>query len=378
MTRGWASIFAPLFFLFFLMLPLGYGQVEKIVFAAGTPEDKDLNLITSEPDAQKKIAMYQDFLQKYASNPAAVAYANWQLSQEYQGAGDLQKATEYGDKAVAGSPRNLDILEAQVTLAIQTKDNAKAFRYAEQGGEVYDSIEKQPKPADDTDEVFASTIATEKETNQSSYEFFEGAAFNAIVGEPDAKTRMDYIDKFNGAFPNSKLQDQVTSYAMLSLSELKDTHRLLAYADKALAANPNNIPALLLLANNYVDGPEPAKAAPYAQRVIAAAKVDDPTADHSRKISAGVAHCILGRVYAKQERTAASIAELKSAILLLKGQDEQQYSIAAYFLGWDYAKLHQLTEARAVLTDAVAITGPVQQPARDLLAKVNAARASGK
>jgi hypothetical protein len=374
MTRAQALIFAGL--LFFFMLPLGYGQVDKIVIPAGTPEDKDLNVITSEPDAPKKIAMYQDFLQKYASNPVAVAYANWQLSQAYQGGGDLQKATEYGDKAVAGSPHNLDILESQVTLAIQTKDNVRAFKYAEQGGEVFDSIDKQPKPADVTDEQFATLVATEKETNQSSYEFFEGAAFNAIAAEPDAKTRMDYIEKFTGAFPNTKLQEQVASYAMLSLSELKDNHRLVAYAEKALAANANNVPALLLLANAYVDG-EPGKAVPYAQRAIAAAKADDPAADRSRKVSAGVAHKILGIVYAKQEKTAASVAELKSATALLKGQDEQQYAVAAYFLGWDYAKLNRLTDARVALTDAAAISSPVQQPSKDLLLKVNTARASG-
>ncbi len=375
MTRVRGSIFAVLFF--FLMSSLGYGQVDKIVFPAGTPEDKDLNLITSEPDAQKKIAMYEDFLQKYASNPVAVTYADWQLSQQYQAAGDLQKATDYGDKAVAGSPHNLDILESQVTLAIQTKDNAKAFKYAVQGGEAYDSIDQQPKPADMTDEQFASTIATEKDTDQSSYEFFEGAAFNAIVAETDAKTRMDYIDKFASTFPKTKMQEQLASYAMLSLSELKDTKRLLAYAEKALAANPDNLPALLLLANAYVDSPEPAKAVPYAQRAIAAAKADDSAADHSRKVSAGVAHSILGRVYAKQNKTAASIPELKSATALLKGQDEQQYSIAAYYLGYDYAKLGRLTEARAVLTELVATPSPVQQLAQDLLTKVNAARATG-
>jgi len=164
---------------------------------------------------------------------------------------------------------------------------------------------------------------------------------------------------------------------MLSLSELKDTHRLIAYAEKALAANPNNLPALLLLANAYVDGPEPAKAVPYAQRAVVAAKADDPTADHSRKVSAGVAHSILGRVDAKQEKAAASIAELKSAIALLKGQDDQQYRIAAYYLGFAYAKVGRLTDARAVLTDLVATPSPVQQLAKDLLTKVNTARATG-
>ena len=364
-------------FLVFRMLPLGYGQVDTMAIPAGTPEDKDLNLISDEPDAQKKIAMYLDFLQKYPSNQLATAYASWQLSQAYQAAGDLQKATEYGDKAAAASPRNVDILESQVTLATQTKDNARAFKYAELGGEAYDSIEKQAKPQDLSDADFAAQIASEKETNADAYQFFEASAFNAIVGETDAKTRMDYIDKFTTTFPNTKMQEQVTSFAMLSLSELKDTHRLIAYAEKALAANPNNLPALLLLANAYVDGPEPAKAVPYAQRAVVAAKADDPAADHSRKVSAGVAHSILGRVDAKQEKAAASIAELKSATVLLKGQDDQQYRIAAYYLGFEYAKVGKLTDARAVLTDLVATPSPVQQLAKDLLAKVNTARASG-
>jgi hypothetical protein len=109
-----------------------------------------------------------------------------------------------------------------------------------------------------------------------------------------------------------------------------------------------------------------------------AAKADDPAADKSRKISAGVGHSVMGRAYAKQEKTLASITELKSATGLLKGQDEQQFAIAAYYLGWDYAKLNRLTEARTVLNEAIAIPGPVQQPAKELLTKVNSARAAGK
>jgi len=356
-------------------------QVDTIVIPAGTPEDRDLNAINSQQDPQKKLSMYQDFLEKYASNPAAVAYGNWQLSEYYQSAGDFQKAIEAGDKALVGSPRNLDILTSQVTIAQQLKDNARLFKYSIQGGDAFDSIEKQPKPADATDEQFAAKIASEKEAHKSAYDFFENAGFNAIAGESDAKTRMDEIDKFTVTFAKSKMDAQVAQYAMLSLSELKDNRRLVDYANRALAAKPDNLPALLLLANFYVDSGEPGavpKAVTYAQRAIVAAKADDPAADKSQKVSAGVAHSVMGRAYAKQEKTPASIAELKSAVGLLKGQDEQQAAVAAYYLGWDYAKLNRLTEARAALNQAVAIPGPVQQPAKDLLAKVNAARAAGK
>lgn len=356
-----------------------HAQVNKISIAAGTPEDKDLIAIGNEQDAQKKIAMYQDFLTKYASNASAVAYANWQLSQSYQSLGDLGKALDCGDKAMAGSPNNLDILMSQVMIAQQSKDNSKVFQYANDGGEAYDSIEKQTKPSGMSDEQFASSIAEDKATNKNAYEFFQNAAFSSIGAETDAKVRMDRIEKFSATFPKSGMDEQLTSYALLSLSELKDTPRLIAYGEKTLAANPNNMAAMLMLANTYVDSGEPgalSKAAKYAEQAILVAKADAPDADKSRKISAGVAHSTLGRVYAKQQKTMPSITELKAATTLLKGQDEQQYAVAAYFLGWDYAKQKRLSEARAVLSDAASIPGPMQPSTKELLGKVNSARAA--
>jgi hypothetical protein len=121
---------------------LGCAQLDKIVIPAGTPEDQALTAISNETDAQKKLAMYQDFLQKFAANPVAVAYGNWQISQAYQTAGDLQKARDYGDKAQAGSPRNLDIFVSQAGIAQQMKGTAKLMDYATRGGELYNSIAK--------------------------------------------------------------------------------------------------------------------------------------------------------------------------------------------------------------------------------------------
>lgn len=367
-----AAVFLPLFL---------QAQLDKIVIPAGTPEDQALQAITNEQDAQKKVAMYEDFLQKFASNPAAVAYGNWQISQYEQNAGDLQKALEYGDKALASSPHNLDILVSQTNIAQQMKDNAKVMDYAVRGGEAYNSIGKQPKPEGLSDADFATRNEEEKVGAKNSYEFLEAAGFNAIVGEANAKTRMAYIERFTPAFPNSRFEEQVASYAMVSLSELKDMSRLVLYGEKALAANPNSLSTLLLLATAYVDDPKPgseSKAIPYAQKAIDIAKADAPDADRSRKLSAGLARSTLGYAYMKQNKTAAAVPELKAASALLKGVDEQQYAVALYRLGYAYAKLNKVTEAREVLMEAVKIAGPVQPLSQDLLTKVNAARAKGK
>jgi tetratricopeptide (TPR) repeat protein len=359
---------------------LGRAQVDKIEIPAGTPEDQALAAISNEQDAQKRLVMYQDFVQKFSENPAAVAYGDWQISQAYQAAGDLPKAMEYGEKALAGKPHNLDIIVSQANIAQQMKDNAKVMQYAVQGGEVCNSIAKQPKPDGVSDQEFASRIDEEKKTSQSSCEFLEAAAYNSIAAESNAKTRMAYIGRFTPAFPDSRFQESITTYAMMSLSELKDSARLISYGEKVLASSPNSLPTLLLMANTYSEDPKPgsvAKAAAYAQKAIDVAKADAPDADRSRKVSAGVAYSTLGYALMKQDKTATAIPALKSAVSLLKGQDDQSYAIAGYRLGYAYAKLSKVSEAREVLTDVVKIDGPVQQLAKDLLLKVNAARSKG-
>jgi tetratricopeptide (TPR) repeat protein len=273
---GSLVLFAVFLYLLFF-LPQAGAQSDKILIPAGTPEDHELQAISNEQDAAKKLAMYQDFVQKYSSNPAAVAYGDWQISQAYQSTGDLTKALEFGDKALVGSPRNLDILISQASIAQQAKDNAKLMDYAAKGGEVCHSIANQPKPPDMTDEAFKQQVADDKSAAKNSCNFLESAAFNVIAGEDNARNRMAAIEKFSAAFPDSVFQDQVSSYAMYTLGpgQLNDQARLFAYGEKTLAANPNSLPALLLLAGTYVDDSKPgslAKAISYSQKAITVAK----------------------------------------------------------------------------------------------------------
>jgi len=375
---------SPLSLMFVLMVgPLLHAQNDRIVIPAGSPEDQSIQEISKESDGQKKITLYEEFLQKYSSNPAAVAYGNWQISQAYQGNGDLPKALEFGDKALAASPHNMDILISQAGIAQQLKDDGKIIDYAEKGGLAFEGVAKQPKPDGTSDDDFKASILSDQDSLKSGHAFLESLGFNAITDEKDAKKRMSYIERYTAAFPNSQFQEQVSQYAMYTLGpgQLNDSARLVAFGEKSLAANPNSMPVLLMLANTYVEETKPAswgKAATYSQKVVGLAKANEADADRTRKLSAGVAHSTLGYAYMKQDKTTAAIPELKSASALLKGQDDVAYATALYRLGYAYAKVSKNTEAREVLSEAVKIEGPLQQPSRELLEKVNAARAKGK
>src|SRR5882757_5182244 len=171
MKRYADALLLVVLFGFLLITARAGAQGSKIEIAAGTPEDHDLQAITNEQDAAKKVAMYQDFVQKFSSNPAAVAYGNWQISQAYQTSGDLSKALDYGDKALGGSARNLDILVSQASIAQQAKDNAKLVDYAAKGGEVCNSIGKQRKPDGVSDDDFKRQVEEEKNAAKNSCDF---------------------------------------------------------------------------------------------------------------------------------------------------------------------------------------------------------------
>ncbi|HSB74775.1 MAG TPA: hypothetical protein VLC12_03945 [Terriglobales bacterium] len=367
----WSALLIPV-----VLGALAQAQIQKILIPAGTPEDQALQAISNQSDAQKRIPMLQDFLQKFSSNPQAVAYGNWQLSQAYAGSGDNAKALEAGDKALAAAPNNLDILVSQAGVAQQLKDWGKVLDYSVRGGELYNSTYGKAKVTN----AAATSDDSASDTDKQSFQFLEAAGYNAIAAEQDPKTRMAYIERYTPAFPESKFAEPISQYAIYSLQQLNQPERLVAYGEKSLASDPNSLPTLILLANAYSEEPKGAdlgKAISYARKAIDLAKADSPDATRQQKLSAGVAHSALGYALMRQEKTPAAITEFKAATSLLK-EDPASYQMALYRLGYGYAKLGRLAEARTTLTEAAGIEGAYQQPAKDLLVKVNSARTRRK
>lgn len=351
----------------------GWSQSTKIVIPAGTPEDKELANIAAEQDAQKRIPMYEDFAKTYENNKPAFAYAEWQLSQLYLAAGDAGKAVDPGNKALALYPTNLDIIVSQAGVDQALKDNGAVVDLAARGAAVYHSIATQSKPADVSDVDWTHRIADEEAEAKPGYDFLEVAAYNAINAEQDGNKRMSYIEKFTPAFPKSQFEKPVSQLALYTLNQLNQPERLEAYGEKALAANPDSVPTLLMLANAYSEDPKQlTKAATYASKVISLEGANATSGDKVQRNSAGLAHSTLGYVYLKQEKIAAALPELRTAVSLLQ-DDPQDQQAALFRLGWAYAKMNHRADAIASLQKAVAINGPYQAPAKDMLAKVTAA-----
>ena len=372
-----AGLPASLLLLTLLALPAA-GQVSKIMIPAGSPEDQALQTISNEQDPQKRNALYVEFVGKFASNPAAVAYGNLQISQFYLATGDTAQALAYGDKAVAAMPDSFDVLASQVTVAQQMKDNGKILEYAVRGGTVFQKIGKQSKPEGVSAEDFESRNNRMREDSRANYEYLESAAYNAIAGESNGKKRMSYIEQYNAAFPDSRYQDQVTQFAIISLQQMNDRPGVIAFGEKALAANPDSVTTLLLLAETMAeDAKTRPKALEYARKAVALTKAGEASGDPQKELLAGSARSVLGFALTMQGNYGAAIPELKAAAGPLKDQEAAE-SRVLYCLGFSYAKLRQYSEARAYLTQASNVPGPFQGEARKVLVQVNALRAKGQ
>jgi tetratricopeptide (TPR) repeat protein len=347
----------------------------KIVIPAGTPEDKALNDINQESAVEKKTAMLEEFVQKFSESKPAVAYGNWQLSQLVSGS-DPAKALDYGDKALAAMPDVLDILQSQTDLAQQGKAYSKVVDYATRGAVVIGNIPKLPKPAEMDEESWKGNLAHEQELAQPIYDYMATAAYNAMANEPDAKKRVTEIERFLTVFASSKLAENATVLAVATYQETNDFPKLVAYGEKAIAADPKNVSLMTVMANAFAEDPKGAelgKATMYATKAIELAKADKTSPEENRLITEGFAHQVLGYALLRQEKTPAAIAELKTASAMLKS-DPAKYSITLYRLGFAYAKSNQVANAKQVLTEATTVQGPFKDAAKDLLVKVNAAK----
>jgi tetratricopeptide (TPR) repeat protein len=353
---------------------LGFAQASRIVIGAGTPEDKALQTISAETDAQKRLVLLEQFNKDFASNPSAVAYGYWQMLQAYQGLSQFDKAIASGEKAMELAPGNLEILSSLCGVAQISQEFGKMVDYAARGGKAFNGIATQPKPADMSAQDWASRIEQDQTSYRQSYEYLEAAAVNAIGNENDPKKRLAMIEKFTPAFPNSKFEVEISQFTMAALQGLNDPAKSIQFGEKALKANPDNVSTLLLLANAYVDeNKNLAKAVEYGQKAVKLSSATAATPDSSpdQKLTAGMAKSTLGWAYLKQDKAALAAPELKDATSLLSenaGLLEEAY----YRAGFAYAKLGKKAEAQDALQKCIAMKGPFLKYAQQLLAEVNA------
>ena len=114
-----------------LMLPAtAQEQKQRFTINVGTPEGQMLQAIGQEADDQKKLALAQDFLDKYPKHEGA-GWVTSQLVAIYVTQKDYDKGLEAGDKAFANDPNDLDVAYNTLKAAPRIGEDLVGARVAD-------------------------------------------------------------------------------------------------------------------------------------------------------------------------------------------------------------------------------------------------------
>ncbi len=349
---------------------------KRVLIPANSPEDKALGAISAENDQQKKVAMIEEFIQKFAGSDA-VLVALETLQAEYMKVQDYRMALETGERALALDPLDFIVIANMVRAAEQMNDTQKLFSLAERTGEMVKKFKSTPLPAGMSQEDWTSRQQTDLAGIADDYNYVAYTFYSKAVGDPDLAQRISLLERFAGAFPGSPYTAYAYQAAAATAQQANEPAKLAELAQKALALNPNSISMLILTSDSWSESGENLDEAekngrralellPKAERPT---NVPEETWKHQISVQEGLAHSILGQILIRRQKTAEAIAELKLASPLLKSEPVS-YARNQYRLGFALGKLRRNAEARTVLNEVAALDTPYKNLILELLRQV--------
>ena len=347
---------------------------KKYKITPDSPEDKALLEIQGETDAKKRLAMLDEFRQKFASSEA-LPYTYHLYLAAYMELRDYDRAIEAGEKAADADNEEVGVLTNLVRACHTKGDFVRVDKWTTVAAAAYQkALANRPAELDDDD------WKKRQETLKSYADFLEYALFDAAARDATPE-RLKYVESFAKAFPQSERMKKLPALYALAYQQLNDIAKMTEYAEKAAAAEPDNEAMLLLLGETYISQQKPklAEAQQMAQSLLKVMEgktkpdgVADADWNNYLNNYRGAAYSILGRVLMHQEKTTAALTELQTAAKLLES-NPQALAPVLYFMGYGYAKLQRYNDARPVLNQIVKLGGPYAQPAQDILRKIRAA-----
>jgi tetratricopeptide (TPR) repeat protein len=352
----------------------------------GSPEDKLMLAVNGADDPNAKVAALAKFTQEQP-NSTYLHCAEQLLTKNYVALKQYDQAIAAGQKAVAAGYVDMSFLENLL----------QAYLGSGKGGnEAFDIIMKAPaeikaemvvaRSNTESDAQYEAAQKAAAKRAQDNTQYMIYAFFRLLPGVTDPNQMIKVLDQFTQAYPEAaqKQGGQLNYRYAVAYTQINQVEKADEYAEKAIAADPNNVEALNLVAYDYAlrRRTNQAKAAEYAKKVLTVTPtrqkpqgLTDEAFKAQQDTQEGMAHLTLG--FLALQKTGAShhtdtaIKELKQAAELLSAIPELQGE-AYYFLGYSYEADYppQHRSAMAALEQNIKIQNSMQGQARALLAKI--------
>jgi hypothetical protein len=356
---------------------------------ANTSEDQLMLAVNGADKPEEQIAALEKFAQEHADSkfmPCVYEYltsTNLKLS-------NFDKAIEYGEKDLAANYVDLNLAISLLKAYIGAgKANDAAFDLIAKSPDLIKKEMTPSKPGNVSDADWQKMQEDAAASAKDDRAFMEYAFFQLLPRVADANKRVQYLDGFAQAYPDTTNAGQLNFQYFVAYAMLNNMAKADGYGEKAATADPPNIVALNLVADSYatrqINLDKAATYAKKAQDLASSMKKPEGESDEQFKTeqnnALGLAHLTLGYVAfqhaSKTKKVGPAIQDLNAAVDLLKANPEFQGK-ALFLLGnayeFEYPPNHR--QAIEALTKASALQSTFAAPSRDLLAKVKKAAGS--
>jgi len=352
-----------------------------------TPEDELTLAYNGAENPQEQIAALDKFVQEQPDSkflPCAHEY----YTMAYMKLSNYDKVIEYGEKGLAEHQDVMLMMNLTKAYVASGKVSDTALETVLKAAEQIKAESTPSRPTTMGDEEWQKTVEETAAQAKDWRAYMEYAFFQFLQREPDGNKRAQWLDRFVQAYPESPNAAQINFNYFLAYKLANNPAKLDEYGEKAVAADPENVGTLNLVADDYATrqaNPNLDKAETYAKKALdlaPAMKKPEGLTDEQFKANQdsqlGFAHFTLANVALqrgiKTKKLAPAIQEYKTAIDLLSSNPELQ-GRALYFLGWAYEAGSPVNHKGAIdaLTRAMSLPTSMQAQAQDLLAKVKKA-----
>jgi hypothetical protein len=286
-------------------LPVVAQQRQNFVINVGTPEGQILQSIGQASDEAKKLALMQDFLEKYATHEGA-GWVAAQLELAYLKDKQYDKALEAAGKVAPDGPNDLDVSYSAVKAAEGKGDVEQLKKWSTRTTEAARKLTGKP-PADDDEKA-----AQEYVKQVGAYA--EYALYGQASKSRDAKVIVDLGETLEKNNPKSPYMWLISPNYLRSLGA-----KGCATAEKLAASDSRNGEAMLFAAHCNWSGQRADRVLALGSRALEAFNSRPKVDGGNESTKAGSANFYIGTAYAMQAKWGPANKALQAALPSIKG-----------------------------------------------------------
>jgi len=386
------STFLVLLGLLIFACPLQAQQVcPGLPYVANTPEDELMQAVNGAENPEEQIAALDKYAQAHGDSKFMPCVDEY-YTMTYLKLNNFDKVVEFGEKGLASNYKDvmlmINLLKGYVGAG---KVSDAAFDVINQAPDVIKAESNPAKPPTVTDAEWKKALEDNAVQAKDETAYVVYAFLQLVPRVTDPNKRIEQLDRFAKTFPEDAANNaaQINFDYFMTYRMANKADKAIEYAEKTIAADPNNLEAFNFLAYAYALGrTNPEKATEYAQKAIALAQqmkkpegLSDAQFKQAQDNQLGMAHLSLGYVNftrmatAKTKKLQPAIDELKTAADLLAANPELQGQ-ALFYVGYAYELEYPANHKAAAeaLTRASSLQSSWKTQADDLLAKVKNAQ----